>query len=146
MITSDSALLMARKFRDAEKQVSEELGDFALFGLFEREQIPGRWDVVASAPWLKTDREGTHRLLVALREKMDIQDWKLIGAVVPLEPSSFYVECLVQYYHLEHQVEEINEIFPAGQGTYGIRIGHAFLITSNSSPAPARVIAEPVAA
>lgn len=141
-----STLLMAQKFRDAEEQVSDELGEFYLFGLFERERIPGRWDVVASAPWLKTDRDGTHRLIVALREKMDVQDWKLIGAVVPLEPSAFFVQGVINQFYLEHQVEEINEFFPLNQGTIGIRIGHAFLITSNPSPAPARMSAEPVAA
>ncbi len=145
MIPSDSALLMAQKFRDAEKQVSEELGNFSLFGLFEREQTPDRWDILASAPWLKTDREGTHHLLVALRDKMDVQDWKLIGAVVPLEPSAFFVQGVVNQFYLEHQVEEVNEFNPLNQGAIGIRIGHAFLITSNPSPAPAWVTADSVA-
>ena len=145
-MTIGNTLLMAQKFRDAEKQVSDELGEFYLFGLFEREQIPGRWDVVASAPWLTTDRDGTYRLITALREKMDIQDWKLIGAVVPLEPSAFFVQGVINQFHLEHQVEEINEFFPLNQGTIGTRIGHAFLITSNPSPSPAQVATELVAA
>lgn len=59
MTINSDAFLVAQKFRDAEVQVSQEHGNFYLFGLFEREQTPGRWDLVASAPWLKTDREGT---------------------------------------------------------------------------------------
>ncbi len=146
MTTSNIAMSMAYKFRDAEKQISYEEGDFYLFGLFEREQVPGRWDLVASAPWLKTDREGTHHLIVTLRDKMDIEDWSLIGAVVPLEPSAFFVQGVTNQLYLEHGVEEINDFNPLNQGTIGIRIGHAFLITSNPSPSPARMTAEPVAA
>ena len=142
MINSD-AFLMAQKFRDAEIQAAQEYGGFYLFGLFEREQIPGRWDVVASAPWLKTDREGTHHLLVALREKMNLEDWKLIGAVIPLEPSSFFVSAAMNLFHLKHQVEEVNELDPSYQGTYSIRIGHAFLITADAAPAPAAQAAAP---
>ncbi len=145
-MTASNTSSIAQKFRDAEEQVSDELGGFYLFGLFEREQIPGRWDVVASAPWLKTDREGTHHLIVALREKMDIEDWNLIGAVVPLEPTAFFVQGVTNQFYLKHGVEEINDFNPLNQGTIGIQIGHAFLITSNSTPSPARAITEPVAA
>ena len=137
MIIGGDALLMAKKFRDAEEQVSQAYGGFYLFGLFEREQIPGRWDLVASAPWLKTDREGTHQLIVALRKRMDVDDWKLIGAVIPREPSDFYVESLMNCYHLKHQVEEVNEMVADHLGTYVIRVGHAFLITVDKSPVPA---------
>ncbi len=137
MIMGGDALLMAQKFRDAEEQVAQEKGGFYLFGLFEREQIPGRWDLLASAPWLKTDREGTYQLIVTLRERMSIDDWKLIGAVIPREPSDFYVSATMNLFDLKHQVEEVNDFFPSSQGTYGIRIGHAFLITADRHPAPA---------
>ena len=45
------------KLQEAEKELSRERGTFTLFGLFERRNLIGSWDVVRSAPWLGTDYE-----------------------------------------------------------------------------------------
>ena len=137
----NDAMLMAQKFQAAEEKVAEEQGGFYLFGLFERQRTPGRWDLVAAAPWLKTDRDGTLELIVLLRDKMDTEDWKIVASVFPVEPSSEWVQWMNSNYHLEHQAEEIFD--PNRSGIY---VGHAFLITSNPRPSTARSIAEPVAA
>jgi len=49
------------------------------------------------------------------------------------------VQAITRKYHFEHQVEEIGSTY-----VNGLYITHAFLITSNPSPAPAP--AQPVAA
>lgn len=78
---------------------------------------------------------------------MNIEDWTLIGAVIPLEPSSPYVSMATNLFDLKHQIEEVNDfspssqgayVAPSSQGTYIIRIGHAFLITADKSPSPAQ--------
>ena len=137
MTIDSDEILMARKFRAAEEKVSEERGGFRLFGLFERQQTPGRWDLVAAAPWLKTDRDGTLELIVLLRDKMDTEDWKIVGAVFPIEPTSEWVQLVNDMYHFDHRVEEI---FDPSRG--GVHIGHAILITSNLNPTPARATSE----
>jgi hypothetical protein len=43
-------------FRKSEEEISKIRGEFTLFGLFEREDIPGKFDAIASAEWLKNDR------------------------------------------------------------------------------------------
>lgn len=139
MTINGDALLMAQKFRAAEEKVAEERGGFYLFGLFERQRAPGRWDLVASAPWLRTDRDGTVELIVLLRDKMDTDDWKIIASVFPIEPSGDYVKWITSNYRLDHQVEEVFD-----SGFSNVALGHAFLITSN--PSPASVTALPVAA
>ena len=144
MIINNDALLMAQKFRAAEEKVSEERGGFYLFGLFERQQTPGRWDLVAAAPWLKTDRDGTLELIVLLRDKMKTEDWDMIASVFPIEPSAEYVEVITNVYTLDHQVEEVFD--PSGGVYSGIYIGHAFLITSNASPSPVSAARELAAA
>jgi hypothetical protein len=45
------------------KKLETKKGPFTLFGLFLREESPGLWDLVVSAPWL----EGSSKLAV-LRE------------------------------------------------------------------------------
>ncbi len=132
MTINDDAKLMAEKFRAAEEKVAEERGEFYLFGLFERQRSPGRWDLVASAPWLKTDRDGTVELIVLLRDKMDTEDWKVIGGVFPTEPTADFVKWITSNYYLNHQVQEERD-----SGFSNVAIGHAILITVNRSPAPA---------
>lgn len=107
MMSNKDAITTAQKFRDAEKQVAAERGGFYLFGLFERPRTPGRWDLVASAPWLKTDRAGTLELIILLRDKMGTEDWKIVSSVFPIEPSAPYVEWITSQYAFEHQVEEV---------------------------------------
>jgi len=48
------------EFQQAEKELSREQGAFTLFGLFERRNLIGSWDVVRSAPWLGTDYEASN--------------------------------------------------------------------------------------
>jgi len=139
MTSNSEVLLMAQKFRDAEEKVAEKRGGFYLFGLFERQRTPGRWDLVASAPWLRTDRDGTVELIVLLRDKMDTDDWKIIASVFPIEPSGDYVKWITSVYNLNHKVEEVFD-----SGFSNVALGHAFLITANPSPTP--VAAQPVAA
>ena len=141
MSFNSDALFIAQKLRFAEEKVAEERGDFLLFGLFERQETPGRWDLVASAPWLATGRGGIGELIALLRKNMDTGDWKVVSRVVLLDPTAEFVEWVTTHYALNHQVEEVYS-----GGFSDVAVGHAFLITSNPSPAPARVRAEPVAA
>jgi hypothetical protein len=139
MTINDNALFIAQHLRDAEEKVSSERGGFSLFGLFERERTPGRWDLIVSAPWLKTDYAGTKEIIALLRDKMGFDDWQIVSAVFPLEPSVEYVRWFTQRYHVEHQLEEFyNAVFN------GVSVSRAFIITAN--PSPASVMPQAVAA
>ena len=50
--------VLAENLRRAEEAMAEQHGPFILFGLFEQEETPGRWDAVAAAPWLTSNRAG----------------------------------------------------------------------------------------
>ncbi len=50
-----NTMSVMRQFQDAEEKIASERGEFTLFGLFERTDIFGKYDVVVSAPWLKDD-------------------------------------------------------------------------------------------
>ena len=54
------------KLRKVMNRVSAEKGDFVLFGLFQTEESPDKWDLVVSAPWLEKGK------LKALREFVKI--------------------------------------------------------------------------
>ena len=47
---------LTEKFTRLESQIAQEKGDFTLFALFMREDVPDRWDLIVSAPWLGDDK------------------------------------------------------------------------------------------
>lgn len=138
-VVDTTSVHLAEKFRAAEREVARQRGEFTLFGLFELEDMPGNWDLVAAAPWLDTSRNNIKELIDALSAFFSVKDWKIIARVVPMEESSDFVQAITRKYHLEHQLEEIGSTY-----VNGVYITHAFLITSN--PAPAPVTPQPVAA
>lgn len=130
---------LAEKFCEAEREVAQQRGGFTLFGLFELEDMPGNWDLIAAAPWLDTSRSSIKELIDALNAFFSVQDWKSIATVVPMPESSDFVQAITRKYRFEHQVEEIGNAY-----VNGLYISHAFLITAN--PSSAQVVPQPVAA
>ena len=58
-------MIEIEKLQKLMKQVEARKGRFTFFGVFMREDSPGLWDLVVSAPWLESGR------LKALRELVD---------------------------------------------------------------------------
>lgn len=51
-----STMIKIEKLQKLMKQVEARKGPFTLFGVFMREESPGLWDLVLSAPWLEAGR------------------------------------------------------------------------------------------
>lgn len=117
---------LVEKFRDAEEKVAGERGQFALFVLCERDDTPGQWDIIASAPWLTVDRAGIAELVNLLGSEMSFIDWLPIARLVPLSPSDSLVRATTNSYDVEHQVVSL----PYGSFG-GVRVRRTYLITAN---------------
>ncbi len=137
-----TAVTTAEKFRKAEEEVAGDRGGFALFGLFEMEDHPGKWDLVAAAPWLDAlSTSGIKEVIDAVSKHFNVKDWKIVSVVVTMKTDSDFAQAITRKYHFEHQVEEIGNTY-----VNGVYVSHAFLITSNQNPSPARVTPELAAA
>lgn len=64
-----------RQFQDAEEKISRERGALALFGLFERSDIFGKYDVVISAPWLTDDLASFDLIINLVAAAIGNQKW-----------------------------------------------------------------------
>ena len=86
---------LADKCLAAGKKLSEEHGGFALFCLVQRESTAGKWDVVwdvvASAPWLTTDRAGIRLLGEGLLLFLSRQEWLQLASPFPVAPNTEFV-------------------------------------------------------
>jgi hypothetical protein len=137
-----AAVTIAEKFRKAEEEVARDRGGFVLFGLFEMEDHPGKWDLVAAAPWLDTlSTSGIKEVIDAVSRHFSAKDWEIISVVVTMKTDSEFAQAVTRKFHLEHEVEEIGNTY-----VNGVFISHAFLITSNQNPSPVPAAQEAVAA
>ena len=125
------------KFQKAEEELSREHGRFSLFGLFERCNLIGRWDVVLSAPWLGTDYAARKWMVKNLQWRFTDEEWLKLAGVVPLNPAGEFVTDIGLLYPMEHGLKHIPSIVLSGQ-----EINRGVIITAN--PEAARV-AEPAA-
>ena len=130
MITAE----LPTKFAKLEADVSATKGDFALFALFLREDLPDRWDLMISAPWASADQKGALDYLIS-RIKIDLDETDLtqLSRIVFIDPKDASVRNLNQAIHVEHGGVEVRN-----SNFFGLPIKHAFIITSKQlSPANA---------
>lgn len=122
------------KFTKLESDVSAARGEFALFALFLREDLPDRWDLMISAPWAFADQKGALDYLIS-RIKSDLgpADLTRLSRIVFIDPKDVSVQNLNRAIHVEHGAVEVRD-----SNFFGLPIKHAFIITSKRlSPAAA---------
>jgi hypothetical protein len=124
---------LIQRFAQLETQISNEKGDFALFALFMREEVPDRWDLMISARWLGHDNVTAVNYLVE-QIKSKLGDGALINLarIVVIDPDDAHVQELNREIHVEHGNVEVRD------STFsGLAIKQAHIITSNRPPAQA---------
>jgi hypothetical protein len=119
-----------KKFTDLERNISSIRGDFALFALFLREDVPDRWDLIVSAPWASADKSSALDYFVT-KIKSDIGPQGLIdlSRIVFIDPKDATVEALNNAINVEHGLSEVRD-----SNFFGLAIKHAFIITSKKAP------------
>ena len=109
-----------------ESSVAAERGDFALFALFLREDVPDRWDLIVSAPWASSDEKSALDYLIAtIKSDLGPEDLTNLSRIVFLDPHDSSVQALNTAFHVEHGVVEVRE-----STFFGLPVKHAFIITS----------------
>ncbi len=123
---------LTENVRRAEGALVREYGGFLLFGLFQTEETAGKWDVVASAPWLTTGRPGIELVVNGLRECLSAEDWLKIASIVPLSPDTAFVRTMTRLFQAEHEMEEAGPFV-----TEVLHILRVFIITAGKRPVQA---------
>ncbi len=139
MITKSIGQTLARRLQIAEKAIASLHGQFVLFVLAEREEAPGKWDLLVSAAWLDTSRKGVQQMVDALKPYLAESDWLALASITPLAPTLGYVQWIAREYDVQHNSQEVIDTF-----WDSLFIPHGYVITASLSPA--QVTAEPVAA
>lgn len=126
-----TTLELPTRFAKLESDISASRGDFALFALFLREDLPDRWDLMIAAPWASEDKKSALEYLIT-RIKADLgpADLTQLSRIVLIDPAEVSVQNLNRAIHVEHGALEVRD-----SNFFGLPIKHAFIITSKS-PSP----------
>ena len=124
---------LTEKFTLLESQIAKERGDFTLFALFMREDVPDRWDLIISAPWVGEDKRGAVDYLIdQIKSRLGKEDLIWLSRIVPVDPEDVEVRDFNRSIQVEHGNVEVND-----SNFFGLAIKRAHIITSKLPPAPA---------
>ncbi len=123
---------VASTFVSFESDLSRDKGPFAFFALFQREAVPDRWDLVASAPWIESDRKAALSYFVdRIRKEMGQDSLTSLSQIVFVDPSDPAVSNLSRGLSVEHGPVEVRD-----RTFFGVPVKHAFIIASQRLVAP----------
>jgi len=120
------------RFMRLESHIVQEKGDFALFALFLREEEPGRWDLIAAAPWVVIDRQkATEYFIDKIKSVLGTQSLMDLSRIVLVDPDHADVADLNREIAVEHGAVEVKDTVFSG-----LAVKHALIITSKRRAAP----------
>lgn len=109
-----------------ERDLCDERGAFLLFALLLRDEAPGKWDLIASAPWLHPDRRKDWVFLVErVRDRLSSSEYLDLSRIVLLEHDNPVLKAIQAIINVEHGTFEIRET-----SIDGLYVKHGFVITS----------------
>ncbi len=116
----------AEKLRDIEKEISESKGPFELFALFLREDAPGKWDLLISSDWARSDKKAAINYIVKkIREVFSDKEMLMLSRLVILDKDDASLKALHGAVQVEHGLAEVSD-----SNFFDLAIKHAYLITS----------------
>lgn len=117
-------LPMVDKVLPLALSITKEKGEFALFGLFLREDAPNRWDLVVSAPWLDRDRKGGMEYLARkLRLRLTSEELLTLSGIVVLETHQPGVRAMQRWRAVRGTLEHLENIV-----LFGLPIKDAYIV------------------
>jgi hypothetical protein len=94
--------------------------------LFEREDLPGKWDVVISAPWVDDSRrEALDYVIGIAHSRLTREEIISVSKYVLLRPSEEFVREVNKIVRVEHGLAELRDFV-----VNGMAMTRAYIITS----------------
>jgi len=116
----------AEKLRAVEREMSEEKGRFLLFALFLRQDAPGLWDLLVSAPWVEANKGDALRYVVPkVKAAATDEEFSRLSRIAIIEGTQPALSAVQSAFNIEHGLVEIQR-----SNFFGLQIDHAFIITS----------------
>ena len=125
------------KLRLLETEISQKKGDFSLFALLLREDAQNKWDLVAAASWLWSDKKKTLDYFAKqLRSRLTSDELMTLSRIVLIEESDPTLHALQQTFQVHHTPVEVQDC-----NLFGLQIQHGYIITSRRNGSDSNQIA-----
>ncbi len=108
-----------------EGELSKERGPFVLFALLAHEDLPDRWDLMVSAPWIESKDVIVEDLVNRIASKAGREELINLSRIVVAEPNNPAVIAFNKAVRAEHKRLEFRDDILFGQP-----VKHAIVITS----------------
>lgn len=119
-------------YKRLETRIAETKGDFALFALFQLEEVQDSLDLLVSAPWVEADREAALNYFVEeIKSFLGPEHLIPLSRIVFVDPNNRALQDLNREINVEHGTAEIIDT-----NIFGLHIKHAYIITSKLLSAP----------
>jgi hypothetical protein len=124
---------ITEKFTELEASIAAEKGPFAFFALFMREEVPDRWDLIVSAPWVSSDKQSAVAFFIAqIKTRLGAQALTHLSRIIVIDSENAAVQELNRTIQTLHGSIEVRDRY-----FFGLPVKHAYIITSQRPPAPA---------
>ena len=126
-----------RKFASLGAAIEKEKGDFSFFALFEREDVPNRWDLLISAPWTTDEEQTLEYMFKKIKRHLGPEALISLARIIVLDPTAPQVREFVREYHVERGFAEVENVQPLEDLTIsGLPVRRAYILKARSSAAP----------
>src|SRR5215208_1562880 len=117
---------LATKFKELERRLSEEKGDFALFALFLREDATDKWDLLVAAPWIEANRKQALQYIAnQIQVTLKPEEITRLSRVVLIDKGNPALDAINRVMSVKHGLADVQDI-----NFFGLQIKRGYIITS----------------
>src|SRR5262249_53846668 len=99
---------LIEKFRDIERMLSQEIGEFSLFALFLREDSIDKWDLIVASDWIDGHRKEALSLITdRIKNNLTAHELSKLSRVVLVEMSNPAIAAISHDVSISHGLFEI---------------------------------------
>jgi hypothetical protein len=126
-VGEDTTSLLVDKLLDIEATINQEAGSLVLFALIEREDAPGKWDLVVSAAWAKQrQKDLLNRIALQIRNKLTWEERITLSRILILDPVDPFVRAVNNMVNdIEHDKRRMSNFL-----VNGVSIKDSYIMTS----------------
>jgi hypothetical protein len=127
-IDQDTISSLVEKLLDIELRINQEAGSLVLFALIERDDAPGKWDLVVSAVWAKErHKDLLNRIALHVRNNLRWEERVLLSRILILDPQDPFVRAINNMFKdVDHGRDRFSNFL-----VNGIAIKDSYIITSH---------------
>ena len=127
-IHQDTISPLVEKLLDIEARIKLEAGSLVLFALIERDDAPGKWDLVVSAAWAKErQKDLLNRIALQVRNNLTWEEKVMLSRILILDPQDPFVRAINNMFKdVDHGRKRFSNFL-----VNGISIKDSYIMTSH---------------